>query len=81
MPKKWRKCFGRVSGQQPKQGLLILSRKKDEEIVIGEGITIRVLEICGDKVRIGLTAPEAVVIMRGELVAAKKENKEHGLER
>lgn len=62
--------------------MLVLSRKKAEELVIGEGIVIKVLEICGDKVKLGLTAPEAVVIVRGELVAAKKEKKkDNGVER
>lgn len=62
--------------------MLVLSRKKAEELVIGEGIVIKVLEICGDKVKLGLTAPEAVVIVRGELVAAKKgKKKDNGVER
>jgi carbon storage regulator len=47
--------------------MLVLSRKKEEEIVIGEGITIKVVAIIGDKVRLGITAPPAVVVIRGEL--------------
>ena len=62
--------------------MLVLSRKQAEELVIGEGIVIKVLEICGDKVKLGLTAPEAVVIVRGELVAANKgKKKDNGVER
>lgn len=62
--------------------MLVLSRKTAEELVIGESIVIKVLEICGDKVKLGLTAPEAVVIVRGELVAAKgRKKKDNGVER
>lgn len=62
--------------------MLVLSRKQAEELIIGEGIVIKVLEICGDKVKLGLTAPEAVVIVRGELVAANKgKKKDNGVER
>jgi len=61
--------------------MLVLSRKKAEELVIGKGIVIKVLEVCGDKVKLGVTAPEAVVIVRGELVAAKGKKKNNGVER
>lgn len=61
--------------------MLVLSRKKEEELIIGGGIKIKVLEICGDKVRLGLTAPDAVSIVRGEIVAANKKKKQNGVER
>jgi carbon storage regulator len=47
--------------------MLVLSRKKHESIVIGEDIQITVVEIRGDKVRLGITAPRAVNVRRSEL--------------
>lgn len=63
--------------------MLVLSRKRDEDIVIMEGdtkITIKVVEIVGDKVRLGFVAPNNVTIMRKELLAQKEDTK-NGLER
>lgn len=60
--------------------MLVLSRKKNEELIIGNGIRVRVLEINGNVVRLGLTAPENVVVARGELIHPKKK-KRNGLER
>lgn len=48
--------------------MLILSRKLDEQIVIGGGITITVVSIRGGKVRIGIEAPPNVSIQRPEAV-------------
>ena len=47
--------------------MLVLSRKKDEKIVIGDSITLMVIEIRGDKVRLGIEAPRDVKVVRGEL--------------
>jgi carbon storage regulator CsrA len=63
--------------------MLVLSRKRDEDIVIGTGdkkVTVRVVEIVGDKVRLGFIAPDSVTIMRTEIINLKKE-KTNGLER
>lgn len=46
--------------------MLILSRKVDQEIVIGEGIRIVVTRISGNRVSIGIQAPAQTSIMRGE---------------
>ncbi len=63
--------------------MLVLSRKKNEDIVItapdGRVITIKVVEIVGDKVRLGVTAAPDVAVMRRELLTQEKEP--HGLER
>jgi carbon storage regulator len=54
------------------QGLdmLVLSRKKDEKIVIGDSITLMVIEIRGDKVRLGIEAPRDVTVHREEIYEA-----------
>jgi len=62
--------------------VLVLSRKLEEAIMIGNGVTVRILEIKGDRVKLGLTAPAAVSIMRGELLTANtKKKSKNGLER
>ena len=50
--------------------MLVLSRKKDEKIVIGDKITIMVIEIRGDKVRLGIDAPSNVSVHRQEVYEA-----------
>ena len=50
--------------------MLVLSRKKDEKIVIGDNITIMVIEIRGDKVRLGIEAPREVTVHRQEVYEA-----------
>ena len=68
-------CFKRVCGVLravfAKEGLmLVLSRKKDERIVINNDITIVVVEIRGDKVRLGVEAPKEVPVHRREIFDA-----------
>jgi len=48
--------------------MLVLSRKPGETIQISDNIEIRILEVKGDTVRIGIEAPKSVDILRGELV-------------
>ncbi|WP_301108978.1 carbon storage regulator CsrA [Sporosarcina sp.] len=48
--------------------MLVLSRKSNDTIHIADNIEIRILEIKGDTVRIGIEAPKSVDILRGELV-------------
>ena len=50
--------------------MLVLSRKNNESIIIDGGIVITVLEIRGDKIRIGIEAPKTTVVHRGEIWAA-----------
>ena len=47
--------------------MLILTRKIDESIIIADDITVTVLEISGERVKIGIDAPRNVVILRQEL--------------
>ncbi|MCR9200140.1 MAG: carbon storage regulator CsrA [Planctomycetaceae bacterium] len=57
--------------------MLVLSRKKDEKIVIGDSITLMVIEIRGDKVRLGIDAPRDVTVHREEIYdAIKRESSE-----
>ena len=72
-PKEIDQCFGTVNANCVSQtktkgnGMLVLSRKKDQSIQIGSDITIRIFQIKGNSVRIGIQAPEEVRILRGEL--------------
>lgn len=50
--------------------MLVLSRKKNEVIKINDDITIVVVEIRGDKVRLGIEAPKDVPVHRGEIFDA-----------
>ena len=54
--------------------MLVLSRKKNESIVIDDDITIVVVEIRGDKVRLGIEAPKEVPVHRREVFDAIRRN-------
>ena len=47
--------------------MLVLTRKKDQSIVIGDNIEVTVLEIQGEQVRIGVKAPKSVSVHRKEI--------------
>ena len=47
--------------------MLVLSRKRGERIVIDESITITVLEVCGNRVKLGFAAPIETPIARDEI--------------
>lgn len=64
--------------------MLVLSRKKDDQIVIGINgeIVVRVVEIIGDKVRLGIEAPSNVSVHRQEVyLHIQRENEAKGLEK
>jgi len=50
--------------------MLVLSRKKNEAIIINDDITIVVVEIRGDKVRLGINAPKEIPVHRQEVYEA-----------
>ena len=50
--------------------MLVLSRKKNERIVIGDNVVITVVDIRGDRVRLGIEAPQEIPIHRSEVHAA-----------
>jgi carbon storage regulator len=57
--------------------MLVLSRQRDETIMIGDDIELTVVDIRGDKVRIGIKAPTHVAVHRKEVYdAIKRENQE-----
>ena len=56
--------------------MLVLSRQRDESIVIGEDIEVTVVDIRGDKVRLGIAAPKHITVHRKEVYEAiKRENR------
>lgn len=55
--------------------MLVLSRHRDESIVIGDDIVITIVDIRGDKVRLGINAPQDVPVHRQEVYEAiQREN-------
>ena len=52
--------------------MLVLSRKLGEKIVIGDNIVITVVEVRGDKVRLGIEAPSEVPVHRQEVLDAMR---------
>jgi carbon storage regulator len=55
--------------------MLVLSRKVGESIVIDDHIKVTVVEIRGDKIRLGIEAPRDVAVWREELAAGTAKNK------
>jgi carbon storage regulator len=57
--------------------MLVLSRQRDESIIIGDDIEITVVDIRGDKVRLGVSAPKEISVHRKEVYdAIRRENRE-----
>jgi carbon storage regulator len=55
--------------------MLVLSRQRDESIMIGDDIVITIVDIRGDKVRLGIQAPTQIPVHRQEVYEAiKREN-------
>jgi carbon storage regulator len=69
---------GLTSEHSPKKEspMLVLSRKKNESIIINDDITIVVVEIRGDKVRLGVEAPKEVPVHRNEVYEAIRRNQD-----
>lgn len=58
--------------------MLVLSRLRDESIVIGDNIVITIVDIRGDKVRLGIDAPREVTVHRSEVYSAIQDAKKGG---
>lgn len=56
--------------------MLVLSRHRNESIQVGDNITITIVEVRGDKVRIGIDAPNDVSVHRMEVYEAIQREKE-----
>ena len=57
--------------------MLVLSRQRDETIMIGDDVELTIVDIRGDKVRIGISAPSSVSVHRKEVYEAiRKENEQ-----
>jgi carbon storage regulator len=64
---------GREKREEP--AMLVLSRHRDESIMIGDDVVITVVDIRGDKVRLGIDAPQHIPVHRQEVYEAiKREN-------
>lgn len=68
-----------IQSMEGKSDMLVLSRKSGETIQIADNIEVKILEIKGDIVRIGIEAPKSVDILRGELVQSIKETNTEAL--
>jgi carbon storage regulator len=56
--------------------MLVLSRHRDESIMIGDDVVITIVDIRGDKVRLGIDAPQSIPVHRQEVYdAIQRENK------
>lgn len=58
--------------------MLVLTRKKNETVMIGDDIRVVVVEIRGDKVRLGFEAPPEVPVHRQEVYEAIRQNEKEG---
>jgi carbon storage regulator len=57
--------------------MLVLSRQRDESIIIGDNIVVTIVDVRGDKVRLGIEAPREVSVHRREVYEAiQRENRE-----
>ncbi|PIC98533.1 carbon storage regulator CsrA [Sporosarcina sp. P29] len=59
--------------------MLVLSRKAGDTIKIADNIEVKILEVKGDTVRVGIEAPKSVEIVRGELIQSIKETNTESL--
>lgn len=60
--------------------MLVLSRQRDESIMIGDDVEIIIVDVRGDKVRLGITAPKDIPVHRREIYDAIKKEKAEGTE-
>jgi carbon storage regulator len=59
--------------------MLVLSRQRDESIVIGDNVVVTIVDIRGDKVRLGIQAPGEIPVHRQEVYEAiQRENRKAG---
>lgn len=57
--------------------MLVLSRQRDESIIIGDNVVVTIVDVRGDKVKLGITAPREVSVHRQEVYEAiRRENQQ-----
>ena len=56
--------------------MLVVTRKQDESLIISDNIEVTILEVSKDKVKIGISAPKEVKIIRSELKDAQQTNEQ-----
>ena len=55
--------------------MLVLSRQKDESIIIGDDVEVTIVDVRGDKVRLGISAPRSISVHRKEIYEAIQREK------
>jgi carbon storage regulator len=63
-----------IPGKEPR--MLVLSRQRDQSIIIGDDIEITIVDVRGEKVRLGISAPSHVPVHRKEVYEAIKREQE-----
>lgn len=60
--------------------MLVLSRQRDESIVIGDNVVVTIVDVRGDKVKLGIEAPKEISVHRQEVYdAIQRENRQAAL--
>ena len=70
----WRQL--KNANQQKELAMLVLSRQRDESIMIGDEVEITIVDVRGDKVRLGITAPKSIPVHRREIYDAIQREKD-----
>jgi carbon storage regulator len=65
----------RKTSRQKELKMLVLSRQKDESIMIGDDVEITIVDVRGDKVRLGIAAPKEIPVHRKEVYEAIQREK------
>jgi len=65
-----------VTDYTKERAMLVMSRQKDESIMIGDDVEITIVDVRGDKVRLGINAPRSITVHRKEIYLAIQKEKE-----
>lgn len=68
---------GSTDAPSRRKPMLVLSRKRNEKIVIGDNISIMIVDIRGDQVQVGIDAPRSMPVDRAEVAVAKADGVPH----
>ena len=60
--------------------MMVMSRQRDESIMIGDNVEVVIIDVRGDKVRLGITAPKSIPVHRREIYDAIQREKSHAKE-